>query len=112
MRTLLLRTLRSYSTKVAAEATAAAAEASTKQKSISSIAPAGTVLKGLNVYKKGEDPVAKSEEEYPEWLWEVLDEKAQKAKLESNPEKEAARERRQANRKLIKSNNFLASMSK
>jgi large subunit ribosomal protein L54 len=35
--------------------------------------PAGTVLKGLNFYKDKQDPVAMADEEYPAWLWSVLD---------------------------------------
>lgn len=35
--------------------------------------PAGTVLKGLNFYKDKQDPVAMADEEYPAWLWRVLD---------------------------------------
>jgi hypothetical protein len=35
--------------------------------------PAGTVLKGLNFYKDKQDPVAMADEEYPVWLWSVLD---------------------------------------
>ena len=35
--------------------------------------PAGTPLKGLNYIKGREDPVALSEEEYPEWLWKCLE---------------------------------------
>ncbi|KAF4947030.1 hypothetical protein FSARC_14059 [Fusarium sarcochroum] len=35
--------------------------------------PAGTVLNGLNYFKSGQDPVAKKDEEYPEWLWSCLD---------------------------------------
>jgi large subunit ribosomal protein L54 len=38
-----------------------------------SICPEGTVLKGLNYQKGGQDPVAKKDEEYPEWLWSCLD---------------------------------------
>lgn len=38
-----------------------------------SICPEGTVLKGLNFTKGGQDPVAKKDEEYPEWLWSCLD---------------------------------------
>ncbi|OQO06094.1 hypothetical protein B0A48_08682 [Cryoendolithus antarcticus] len=40
--------------------------------------PAGTLLKGLNYIKGKQDPVALEDEEYPEWLWSVL-EKAQKS---------------------------------
>ncbi|KAF4988332.1 hypothetical protein FGRMN_9840 [Fusarium graminum] len=38
----------------------------------SSCAP-GTVLNGLNYVKNGQDPVAKNDDEYPEWLWSCLD---------------------------------------
>lgn len=110
MRLLLLRALRrSYS---AAAETASKAAQEGKNLNITSIAPAGQVLKGLNVKKGGEDPVALSEEEYPAWLWEVLDEKAQKKKVDENPERKAAKERREANRQKIKSSNFIASMNK
>ncbi|RFN40807.1 hypothetical protein FIE12Z_13027, partial [Fusarium flagelliforme] len=34
---------------------------------------AGTVLTGLNYTKAGQDPVAKHDDEYPEWLWNCLD---------------------------------------
>ncbi|KAM0240081.1 hypothetical protein ACHAP5_008110 [Fusarium lateritium] len=33
----------------------------------------GTVLNGLNYIKAGQDPVAKHDDEYPEWLWSCLD---------------------------------------
>lgn len=35
--------------------------------------PPGTVFNGLNYFKNGQDPVAKKDEEYPEWLWSCLD---------------------------------------
>ena len=35
--------------------------------------PGGTVLKGLNFMKGKNDPVALEDEEYPPWLWGVLD---------------------------------------
>lgn len=31
------------------------------------------MLKGLNFYKDKQDPVALADEEYPAWLWRVLD---------------------------------------
>ncbi|CAG8541370.1 10274_t:CDS:2 [Ambispora gerdemannii] len=43
-----------------------------------SAAPAGTVLQGINYLKDGTDPIALPDHEYPEWLWEILDEKKQK----------------------------------
>lgn len=30
-------------------------------------------MTGLNYMKNGQDPVAKKDEEYPEWLWSCLD---------------------------------------
>ncbi|KAK2065091.1 hypothetical protein LY76DRAFT_631442 [Colletotrichum caudatum] len=45
-----------------------------KPKPISSC-PAGTVLNGLNYFKARTDPVALPDEEYPEWLWTVLESK-------------------------------------
>ncbi|ANB13857.1 mitochondrial 54S ribosomal protein YmL37 [Sugiyamaella lignohabitans] len=83
---------------------------SSTKKTITSIAPAGTKLKGLNIKKGGEDPIALAENEYPEWLWELLDPAAQKAKLESDAGRQARKERRSANRQKIKMNNFLAGM--
>ncbi|KAG8421382.1 hypothetical protein J3459_007553 [Metarhizium acridum] len=50
------------------------ADAPAKESSIPrSICPEGTVLAGLNYNKGGQDPVAKKDEEYPEWLWSCLD---------------------------------------
>lgn len=39
----------------------------------------GTPLKGLNYFKNKDDPVALEDEKYPDWLWTVLDPKAQPA---------------------------------
>ncbi|KAI6246969.1 hypothetical protein HI914_05126 [Erysiphe necator] len=38
-----------------------------------SISPAGTVLRGLNYVKGRDDPISLKEEEYPIWLWGLLD---------------------------------------
>lgn len=40
-----------------------------------SSAPAGTVLRGLNIIKGKQDPLALKDEEYPAWLWQLLVEK-------------------------------------
>ncbi|RKF62653.1 putative ribosomal protein subunit l37 [Erysiphe neolycopersici] len=40
-----------------------------------SISPAGTVLRGLNYVKGRDDPISLKEEEYPSWLWGLLDKK-------------------------------------
>lgn len=77
-----------------------------------SIAPAGTKMKGLNILKGQDTVVALADEEYPAWLWQVLDKEAQKKKLEADPMKAAQKARRNANRKKIKEHNFLTAMSK
>jgi large subunit ribosomal protein L54 len=41
---------------------------------LQSSVPAGTPLKGLNIYKGKDDPVAMEDTEYPDWLWGVLGE--------------------------------------
>jgi large subunit ribosomal protein L54 len=49
--------------------------APTKQKdqiTLQSYVPAGERLKGLNIYKGKDDPVAMEDSEYPDWLWGVL----------------------------------------
>ena len=53
----------------AGEAAKPAAAAGTARSSC----PEGTVLNGLNYIKGGQDPVAKKDEDYPEWLWSCLD---------------------------------------
>ncbi|CAB5176285.1 hypothetical protein RhiirA5_273420 [Rhizophagus irregularis] len=65
--------------------------------------PAGTILKGLNFYKDGADPIALPDDEYPNWLWEILD-KEKDEQLRSN---EHSRYHHKEKRKqLIKNNNF------
>lgn len=93
-----------------ASTSAAAAAAKTPTAKVVSSCPAGTKLKGLNVKKTGEDPVALEDSEYPPWLWDLLDKKAQDAALQENPELLAKKQRRQANRQKIKMNNFLSGM--
>ena len=44
-----------------------------KEVRVQSSIPAGTVLKGLNFMKNKQDPVALEDEEYPGWLWGVLE---------------------------------------
>ncbi|KAF2634341.1 hypothetical protein P280DRAFT_278232 [Massarina eburnea CBS 473.64] len=45
---------------------------------VRSAVPAGTPLKGLNFLKDKTDPVAMADEEYPEWLWSILDRQEKK----------------------------------
>ncbi|KAK9322317.1 mitochondrial ribosomal protein L37-domain-containing protein [Lipomyces orientalis] len=72
--------------------------------------PAGTRLRGCNILKNGQDPEALPDNEYPDWLWELLDDDAQRKKLEADPEKKARKEWRKKNRDRIKQANFLKSM--
>lgn len=89
-RQLLLPAARQFSTSFALREPAAAAAAVAAEPKLStpvtapgeapktpppprSSCPEGTVLKGLNYTKGGEDPVAKRDEDYPEWLWSCLD---------------------------------------
>jgi large subunit ribosomal protein L54 len=53
---------------------AAASEAAKKKVTplVKSSIPAGTPLKGLNFEKNKQDPVALPDDEYPEWLWTIL----------------------------------------
>lgn len=76
---------------------------------IKSSCPAGTML-NLKVKKSGPEPVALEDQEYPEWLWTVLDPIAQLEKLKENPAKYQKKLMRQRNRKSIKHNNFMAQM--
>ncbi|KAJ1862430.1 hypothetical protein LPJ73_000752 [Coemansia sp. RSA 2703] len=76
----------------------------TKRAVVSSATP-GTVLKGLNIYKEGKDPVALKDEEYPDWLWSLLDE----VPKEQKPEKERQRLDRS---RAIKEANFMKSKKK
>ncbi|SCU87011.1 LADA_0E01464g1_1 [Lachancea dasiensis] len=69
--------------------------------------PAGTPL-NLQIKKSGKEPVALEDHEYPEWLWSVLDSKAQLQKLEQDPLKLRRKQLRSANRDKIKQNNFLS----
>ncbi|KAJ2527914.1 hypothetical protein GGH20_002864 [Coemansia sp. RSA 1937] len=67
-----------------------------------SLATHGTVLKGLNIYKQGKDPVALKDEEYPDWLWTLLDE----VPFE---EKTVREQQRLTRSKAIKEANFMKS---
>lgn len=74
---------------------------------IKSLCPAGTPL-NLQIKKSGKEITALEDSEYPEWLWTVLDQKAQEKKLSEDPLKLRKKQMRKANRKHIKQNNFLS----
>ena len=65
--------------------------------------PADTVLVGLN-YLKGQPPVlAKPDEEYPEWLWTILE-----PKVHDDPRKAQRAKRRIETKQRIKDENFMS----
>ena len=70
-----------------------------------STCPADTILQGIN-YLKGQGPVvALADEEYPEWLWSVLEPKVLE---DDGPGGKFERaKRRAANRQAIKDRNFM-----
>ncbi|KAG6016523.1 hypothetical protein E4U54_001147 [Claviceps lovelessii] len=77
-----------------------------------SICIEGTVLSGLNYAKGGQDPVAKKDEEYPEWLWSCLDvmKKADAADDEAGDEFSKSKKQRRlaAKRQKTVEANFVA----
>ncbi|KAI9027518.1 mitochondrial ribosomal protein L37-domain-containing protein [Phycomyces nitens] len=94
--TLLARTCR-------LQATSPALPATTPARTVSA-APAGTPLKGLNYLKDRQDPIALEDSEYPEWLWNLLDERKQKQKTKKPVNRQFHRKQ---NRDAIKALNFM-----
>ncbi|CAI2168743.1 4443_t:CDS:2 [Funneliformis geosporum] len=78
-------------------------ESKLKPQPIQSIAPAGTILKGLNFYKNGADPIALPDDEYPGWLWEILNKEKEEQLRNDVHSRQYHRKQR---RDLIKDNNF------
>lgn len=64
----------------------------------------GSVLKGINFLKDGSDPIAMDDHEYPDWLWDLLDEKKQKQKSSKPSNRQYHRKQ---NRDAIKAQNFM-----
>ncbi|RSH86817.1 uncharacterized protein EHS24_005091 [Apiotrichum porosum] len=99
----------------ALRASAAAAPAPAKSEikaRPASICPAGTKMEGLSVLKDQDDPVALKDEEYPAWLWTLLDKDEAAAPTSKTQKGEtdfvAVRRRLRAqNRSAIKASNFL-----
>lgn len=83
----------------AAAAAAAAAKSS---------CPEGTDLK-LHVKKTTKAPVAKKDEDYPSWLWDILEPEIQ-VENQKNNGTFARKQMRHANIRKIKNNNFLTNM--
>ncbi|CAO3697152.1 unnamed protein product [Umbelopsis ramanniana] len=101
---------RSFSTgfllrdQAAAAAPESAPAAGSKKAAIASSVPQGTVLKGINYMKEGKDPIALDDSEYPEWLWDLLDEKKQKQKSSKPSNRQYHRKQ---NRDAIRASNFM-----
>ncbi|TVY71290.1 hypothetical protein LSUE1_G004929 [Lachnellula suecica] len=81
-----------------------------------SICAAGTQMKGINYLKNKADPVALAEDEYPEWLWRVLDVKEKDGAGEGSEEgdefsksaklrRKAAKRQRKLEAKMLASGN-------
>ncbi|RLV94290.1 54S ribosomal protein L37 mitochondrial [Spathaspora sp. JA1] len=84
--------------------------AATGTTTVKSSCAAGTVL-NLKVRNKGDEPVALEDSEYPEWLWSMLDSKANRDLLKSSDFMRWRRMNlRKDNIKTIKNNNFLSTM--
>ena len=66
--------------------------------------PKGQTLTGINFLKDGKDPVALDDTEYPDWLWDLLDEKKQKQKTTKPNNRQYHRKK---NREAIKAMNFM-----
>lgn len=75
-----------------------AAPRAKKEKPVKSACAAGTIFKGLNIMKAGQDPVALAESDYPPFLWKLLD------RSDIGEKKEA----RSVNRAQIKRKNFFS----
>ncbi|RPA77018.1 hypothetical protein BJ508DRAFT_364728 [Ascobolus immersus RN42] len=100
----------------AVEATTAAAEsappasaspAQSAQKAAASTipkssTPAGTVLKNINYFAKGQDPVAKEDHEYPAWLWQVLADSEKKKGADSGVDADLYSKSKKARREAAK----------
>ncbi|EGG13246.1 60s ribosomal protein l37 mitochondrial precursor [Melampsora larici-populina 98AG31] len=67
---------------------------------------AGTPLKGLGIIKGVGDPVAKPDEEYPSWLWSLI-EPGMGAGKSDEPLRAIRRELNRENRNKIRNSNFL-----
>ncbi|KAG7692898.1 hypothetical protein KL930_004245 [Ogataea haglerorum] len=72
----------------------------------------GTPL-NIHVFKTGKPAVALKDEEYPDWLWTLLDKEAQEAQLKATDEFRYMRKQaKKLHRQKLKQNNFLAQLRK
>ncbi|RSH92235.1 hypothetical protein EHS25_008650 [Saitozyma podzolica] len=68
-----------------ASSSASSSRPKATKRPVSSV-PAGTVLSGLSILKDQPDPVALPDDQYPAWLWTILDEPKASATSSSAPE--------------------------
>ncbi|KAH3666932.1 hypothetical protein OGAPHI_003382 [Ogataea philodendri] len=91
---------------------ALARQLSTARGLLQSSVKEGTAL-NINVFKTGKSPVALKDEEYPAWLWRVLDKEAQEAELKTaDPFKYMRKQAKKVHKQKLKHNNFLAALKK
>lgn len=69
----LSRTYATASATASSSAPSSSSNASAEAPSLPSAAPPGTVLKGVSIFKDKADPVALQDNEYPPWLFKLLD---------------------------------------
>ncbi|KAI8879311.1 hypothetical protein K501DRAFT_226843 [Backusella circina FSU 941] len=98
---LLPRASYLHTTALLRQATAEPTPAPTRKPSS---VPKGTVLKGIHYFKEGKEPVALEDSEYPDWLWDLLDEKKQKQKSSKPTFRQYHRKQ---SRDAIKAMNFM-----
>ena len=83
----------------APEKAATAKTVKAEEESVNSAKASSTThCTGANYFKEGEDPVLKADEEYPKWLWGLLDKKEGEAGKKDQQRKE--------NKKKIREKNF------
>ncbi|OAV93424.1 hypothetical protein PTTG_27343 [Puccinia triticina 1-1 BBBD Race 1] len=70
--------------------------------------PAGSPIKGLAYIKGESDPIAKADEEYPSWLWTLLEPNMGAGNTDT-PLRAIRRELNRENRNNIRKSNFLKS---
>ncbi|KAI1316391.1 39S ribosomal protein L37, mitochondrial [Mortierella claussenii] len=74
------------------------------KRTVTSSAPEGTVLKGINYMKDGKDPLALADDAYPAWLWDTIDPAVRAARIADPLDKKHHKE---ARRQKIKGDNFI-----
>ncbi|WRT64743.1 uncharacterized protein IL334_001677 [Kwoniella shivajii] len=120
-RTAILQFSSSSSSSAASSSSSKQSKPKPKSTKIVSSVPAGTTLTGLSILKDKPDPVALEDDQYPPWLWNLLEDTSKAHKVaENNVElhKEGQegfdvikekRKLKNLNRDKIKASNYLKS---